>query len=79
MFSRAALWCFDLAARQIAQERIPEHYRGRVNAQWKSIVGMFDMASFSIAMVYAGKYGMFSVDVIVIYIYVYLFCIEPNT
>ena len=58
MFSRAALWCFDLAARQIAQESIPEQYRGRVNAQWKSIVGMFDMASFSIAMVYSGMVCM---------------------
>ena len=46
LFSRTGLWCFDLSVRQIAQETIPEHSRGIVNGQWRSMIAMFDMSSY---------------------------------
>jgi hypothetical protein len=51
--SRAGLWLFDLCVRQLAQECIPESHRGRVNGQWKSVVSLFDMMSYVVAMVWS--------------------------
>mmetsp|Transcript_2863 Transcript_2863/g.6415 ORF Transcript_2863/g.6415 Transcript_2863/m.6415 type:complete len:592 (-) Transcript_2863:436-2211(-) len=50
LLSRTGLWLFDLCARQIAQETIPEAVRGRVNGQWRSMIAFFEMASYFIAL-----------------------------
>lgn len=49
LLSRTGLWMFDLGVRQIAQETIPEHCRGKVNGQWKSMTSFFEMSSYIIA------------------------------
>lgn len=46
---------FDLGVRQIAQETIPEHCRGKVNGQWKSMTSAFEMVSFVIAFFISGS------------------------
>ncbi len=43
---------FDLAARQICQETIPEAVRGKVNGQWRSIIAFFDMMAYVIATIF---------------------------
>ena len=50
LFSRAGLWVFDLATRQIVQETLPEETRGQVNGLWASIISFFNMSSFIMAM-----------------------------
>ena len=52
LFSRVGLWIFDLCARQIAQETIPENLRGAVNGFWASIVAFFNMATFIVAITF---------------------------
>ena len=51
LLSRAGLWVFDLAARQIVQETLPEETRGQVNGLWASIISFFNMSSFIMAMI----------------------------
>ena len=46
---------FDLGVRQIAQEKIPEYCRGKVNGQWKSIISFFEMTVYVIAGTISGK------------------------
>lgn len=55
VLSRSGLWCFDLCVRQIAQESIAEHMRGRVNGEWKSLIAFCDMSIYVVAMVFAGQ------------------------
>ena len=50
LFSRIGLWIFDLCARQIAQEMIPEDLRGSTNGFWSSVTAFFDMATFVVAI-----------------------------
>eukprot|EP00597_Dinobryon_sp_UTEXLB2267_P007465 CAMPEP_0170085378 /NCGR_PEP_ID=MMETSP0019_2-20121128/20275_1 /TAXON_ID=98059 /ORGANISM="Dinobryon sp., Strain UTEXLB2267" /LENGTH=333 /DNA_ID=CAMNT_0010301807 /DNA_START=637 /DNA_END=1638 /DNA_ORIENTATION=+ len=50
LISRIGLWIFDLSARQIAQETIPEACRGKVNGQWRAVIAFFEMSSFVLAM-----------------------------
>ena len=50
LLSRIGLWAFDLCARQIAQETIPEHLRGAANGFWGSITAFFDMATYLVAI-----------------------------
>jgi iron-regulated transporter 1 len=52
LFSRCGLWMFDLAARQICQETIPEAVRGKVNGQWRSIIAFFDMMAYVMATIF---------------------------
>jgi hypothetical protein len=52
LFSRVGLWLFDLCARQIAQEAIPENLRGATNGFWASITALFNMATFVVAIMY---------------------------
>jgi len=52
LFSRIGLWIFDLCARQIAQEMIPENIRGSTNGFWSSITAFFDMSTFVVAIFY---------------------------
>eukprot|EP01031_Cornospumella_fuschlensis_P026125 gene26125-31546_t len=49
LLSRVGLWMFDLAVRQISQETIPEHVRGKVNGQWRAMTAGFEMMSYLIA------------------------------
>jgi hypothetical protein len=50
---------FDLGVRQIAQETIPEHCRGKVNGQWKSMISSFEMISYLVAAILSGeKFGL---------------------
>lgn len=51
LFSRTGLWVFDLCARQIVQETLPEETRGSVNGLWASIISFFNMSSFVMSMV----------------------------
>lgn len=50
LFSRTGLWVFDLCARQIVQETLPEETRGSVNGLWASIISFFNMSSFVMSM-----------------------------
>jgi iron-regulated transporter 1 len=52
LLSRTGLWMFDLAATQIAQLRIPEHSRGRVNGQWRSLTAFFDTLTYVVAILF---------------------------
>ena len=56
LFSRAGLWVFDLATRQIVQETLPEETRGQVNGLWASIISFFNMSSFIMAMIVSDPY-----------------------
>jgi len=47
---------FDLCARQLAQERVPEGSRGRVNGQWNALIALCDMSSFGLAVRYDGEF-----------------------
>ena len=51
LFSRSGLWVFDLCARQIVQETLPEDTRGSVNGLWASIISFFNMSSFVMSMI----------------------------
>jgi len=46
---------FDLGARQIAQETIPEASRGRVNGQWRSMTAFFEMGGYLLALLFSGE------------------------
>jgi len=50
---------FDLGVRQIAQETIPEHSRGVINGQWKSLTAFFEMASYVIALSIQGTHHQY--------------------
>eukprot|EP01042_Synura_sphagnicola_P000152 gene152-153_t len=58
--SRCGLWVFDLVARQIAQETIPEHIRGEVNGTWSSITALFDFSAYGLSMLF-NKQDQFSI------------------
>jgi len=49
LFSRTGLWLFDLCARQIAQETIPETARGKVNGQWRSLIALFEVGAYVVS------------------------------
>jgi hypothetical protein len=51
---------FDLGVRQIAQETIPEHCRGKVNGQWKSMISSFEMVSYVVAAILSGELFLLS-------------------
>lgn len=53
LLSRAGLWTFDLVARQMAQETIPDTHRGRVNGTWNAIVSLCDLTAYGLGMVLA--------------------------
>jgi hypothetical protein len=59
---------FDLGVRQIAQETIPEHSRGIVNGQWKSMTAFFEMASYLIALTIQGIFHPGFIDLIQLYL-----------
>jgi hypothetical protein len=44
------LWLFDLCARQIAQETIPEAHRGVINGKWNAITNFFDLMTYLCAV-----------------------------
>ena len=54
LFSRTGLWLFDLCARQISQETIPEDSRGVINGQWASLTSFFNFGSYALACVFSG-------------------------
>lgn len=54
LLSRTGLWMFDLGARQIAQETIPEASRGKVNGQWRSMTAFFEMGGYLLALMFSG-------------------------
>ena len=53
LVSRIGLWTFDLVARQICQETIPEPVRGRVNGQWRALTALFEVSAYSLAIEYS--------------------------
>eukprot|EP01035_Chromulina_nebulosa_P022323 gene22323-28909_t len=52
LLSRAGLWGFDLSARQIAQETIPESLRNEINGIWKSSTAFFDMTVYILVIIF---------------------------
>ena len=52
---RCGLWIFDLCTRQIVQENVDEIHRNRTNGHWNSMVSLFDMASFILALTINGN------------------------
>ena len=51
------MWIFDLCTRQIVQENVEEAHRNRINGHWNSMVSLFDMASFVLALTINGGSG----------------------
>lgn len=52
LVSRIGLWAFDLCARQIAQEGVPEAHRGAINGKWRSLTAFFDLSSYLVAVMF---------------------------
>jgi hypothetical protein len=48
--SRAGLWLFDLAIRQLAQETIRPAERGVVNGVWRSLTALFELTAYALAL-----------------------------
>jgi hypothetical protein len=59
LLSRSGLWLYELVVRQIAQETIPEHVRGKVNGQWRSMISFFDMSMYIAAILVSGTEFLF--------------------